>query len=419
MTHGPGLVFRLFARTARVQRKRMGMTVMAIAWGTISIILLLSFGEGMKRSMNEGRRGLGTGIMVVWAGETSRAYAGFPAGRRIWTRPDDLDLIRGSIPEIAQMSGEMIRWGTQLTVGRKTLNKKVIGVQPEYGDMRAHFPEPGGRFIDRFDEELKRRVLFLGFTVKRELFGDEEAVGKTVLLNGAPFTVIGVMKEKRQMGMYGGPDENHAAMPFSTFLAIFGDPYNDDIVIRPRTPEQTELVERRVREVLASKYRFDAEDQRALNIWDVGESARQMNAMMLGIQIFLGIIGGLTLLIGGMGVANIMYAVVRQRTRTIGVQMALGARRVWVMGPIVLEAVVLTALGGAIGAPVGYGIVRAVAFVVSRSDSEALAFMGEPTFSLPIALATVLLLGMVGLLAGFFPSRKAATVQPAVALRFE
>jgi len=416
---GPLLVARLFARSVRIQRKRMGMTVMAIAWGTISIILLLSFGEGMKRAMSQGRRGLGTGIMVVWAGPTSKAYGGFPAGRRIWTRPEDLELLRQNIPEIGELSGEMIRWGTQLSVGRVSLNKKVIGVQPEYGEMRAHYPEAGGRFINRLDEEEKRRVLFLGFTVKEELFGDEPAVGRTVLLNGIPFTVIGVMREKRQMGMYGGPDENHAAMPFSTFITIFGDPYNDNIVIRPQTPGLTERVKERVREVLAAKYHFDPEDTRPIRIWDIGEMAEQMDNMMLGIELFLGIIGGLTLLIGGMGVANIMFAVVRQRTRPIGIQMALGAKRAWVMGPVVLEAIVLTAVGGAIGTPVGYAIVRTVAWIVSRSDNESLAFMGEPTFSLPIAAATVALLGIVGLLAGYFPSRKAATVQPAVALRFE
>lgn len=415
----PLLIVKLFQNTAKIQRKRMFMTVMAITWGTISIILLLSFGEGMKRSMNVGKRGTGEGIMVVWASETGRAYAGFNAGRKIWIRPDDMKLLEANIPEIESIAGEMIRWGVQLSCGRTAVNKKVVGAEPAYGNMRCHYPEAGGRFLNRMDEEKKRRVVFLGNKVKEEMFGAGPAVGNTVLLNGATFTVIGVMREKRQMGMYSGPDENHVVIPLSTFQVIFGDPYIDDVVIKPRYPEQSEFVQRRVYEVLAGKYRFDPDDLRALHIWDIAAAAREMNNVMTGIQIFLGVIGGLTLLIGGIGVANIMYATVKQRVKQIGVQMAVGCRKVYVMGPIVLESVTLTAVGGLLGLFFGYLLVQALAFLSRQSDNEAMQFMGEPTVSIPIAVVTILILGTIGLLAGYFPSRRAASIQPAEALRHE
>jgi putative ABC transport system permease protein len=135
--------------------------------------------------------------------------------------------------------------------------------------------------------------------------------------------------------------------------------------------------------------------------------------------MFLGVIGGLTLLIGGVGVANIMYAVVKHRTKEIGVQMALGARRSYVLGPLVLESLALTAFGGAIGVGVGYGLVRLLAFLQTKANSDALEFMGAPTFSPAIAATTVLLLGTIGFLAGYFPSRRAVAIQPAEALRYE
>lgn len=415
----PFLVAKLFRRSARLQRKRMTLTVLAVVWGTISIVLLLSFGEGLKRSMDAGRKGLGSGILVLWPSETEKAYAGFPAGRRMHFRPEDADLLAKNIPELAAVSGEMTRWGAQLEVGRTVLNKKVTGVEPSFGDMRAHYPEPGGRFLDALDQKLKRRVIFLGFNLKKDLFGDRPAVGEQVLVNGAPFTVIGVMREKKQMGMYGGPDEDHAVIPLSTFQALLGDPWLDDIVLQPKDPNQAAHVKKRVTEIFAAKYRFHPEDSRAIAVWDTIENARTFLQVMLGIEVFLGVIGGLTLLIGGIGVANIMYAAVKQRTQAIGVQMALGALRSDVMGPIVLEAVTITSIGGAAGIGAGYGIVRLLGFVQQRVDSEAMDFLGEPTFSLPIALATVAILGTVGFLAGYFPSRRAAGVQPAVALRHE
>lgn len=179
---------------------------------------------------------LGDGILVFWPGRTGLAFEGFPPGRRTHFLPEDTDLLVGRIPEIASISGEMVRWGTQLSAGRKVLNKKMIGVEPEYGPMRAHFPEPGGRFINDLDQRLKRRVIFLGFKLKKDLFDDEDPVGRQLFVNNAPFTVIGVMREKKQMGMYGGPDEDHAVIPLSTFQALLGDPYLDDMVVRPVDP---------------------------------------------------------------------------------------------------------------------------------------------------------------------------------------
>jgi putative ABC transport system permease protein len=415
----PGLVWHLFRRTARLQRKRMAMTVAAIAWGTISIVLLLSFGEGLKRNLRKNRRGMGEGIVVVWPAQTGKAFGGFPPGRELRVLAEDMPLLEANIPELAAACPEMRRWGISLSVGRKTLNKPVIGTTAAYGDLRANYAQAGGRFIDDLDVALKRRVLFLGDKAARELFGSEEVVGRTLLLNQVPFTVVGVMQKKRQMGMYGGPDENHVVIPITTFRAIFGRTYLNDFIVKARQPALTELAKKRVFEVLGGKYRFDPTDDRALQMWDTLESQKILDNITLGIELFLGIIGALTLVIGGVGVANIMYAVVKHRTREIGVQMALGARRGWILGPLVLESLALTATGGVVGVVVGVAIVEALAFVQRHAQSEALQMLGAPTFSLGVAATTVTVLGTIGFLAGYFPSRRAVRIQPAEALRYE
>jgi len=414
-----GLIWKLFRRAAHIQSRRMAMTVAAIAWGTLSIVLLLSFGEGLKRNFSRGSRGLGEGIVVVWPGSTGIAYAGFPQGRNLTFMPADVPLLRASIPELGLASAEMIRWGNNVAYGRKTFSKPIKGVEPTYGELRNQIPEPGGRFLNERDEYEKRRVAFLGDNVKRELFGEREAVGETILINQAPFTVIGVMAKKIQMGAYSGMDQDHVLMPLSTFRAITGRTRLSDFVVRARTPAETPELKRQLFEVLGGKYRFDPEDERALRMWDTLETQKVTINIGLGIEIFLGMIGALTLLIGGVGVANIMFAVVKHRTREIGVQMAMGARRSYVLGPLVVESLFLTAVGGGIGVAVGVGVVQLLALVQSKSNSDALQFLGAPTFSPGVALTTVLLLGGIGFLAGFFPARRAVSIQPAAALRYE
>jgi putative ABC transport system permease protein len=414
-----GLIFRLFRSAASIQRKRMILTVTAIAWGTISIVLLLSFGEGLKHTLTTGSTGLGEAIAICWPGETQKDFAGFPAGREINLLPEDADLLTSNIPEMLAASGEMQTWDAQLSHGRKNLNKRVVGVHPQWGEMRNQVPEAGGRFLNRLDHEMKRRVAFLGHEIKQDLFGDEPAIGKTFTINRVPFTVIGVMKEKIQMGTYGGPDRNNTVIPISTFEAVMGRRFVSIMVWKPRTPELMEHTKKRFYEVLGSKYRFDPTDERAIGIWDTVQSQRMTANMSIGIEIFLGIIGALTLLIGGVGVANIMYAAITHRTREIGVLMAIGARKSYVMGPLVLESLALTFLGGVIGIGVGAAIVQGLAYVQQNAQSEAMKFLGTPNFSLPVAATTVLLLGSIGLVAGYFPSRRAVSIQPAEVLRYE
>lgn len=414
-----GLIFRLFRSAARLEKKRMILTLAAIAWGTVAIVVLLAAGEGLRRSMARGTRGMGEGIAIAWLGETSKPFAGFPAGREIRLVAEDVDLLVANVPEIAGASGEMSRWGTLVSYGGKVLNRKITGVHPAFGAIRYQYSQEGGRFLNRLDFDDKRRVVFLGHRLADELFGDGPAVGETVLLQNVPFTVVGVLIPKQQNNMYGGPDASQGVIPLSTFQATFGRRSLGNLVYKPVRPELMDLCDRRLREVLGAKYRFDPTDERVFPTWNTQNMQRSNDDMMLGIEIFLGVVGALTLLIGGVGVANIMYAAVKQRTPEIGILMALGARRGWVVGPLVLEALTLTLLGGLLGLVAGIALVDVLAWLQSNSTVGALVRMGEPTFSPPLVLLTIALLGVLGFLSGYFPARRATLIQPASVLRDE
>jgi putative ABC transport system permease protein len=413
----PWLSFQLFMRSSRVQKKRAVLTVAAIAWGSLSLVLLLAFGEGLKLQLMRARSGMGNNIAIMWPGETTMPWEGLPAGRPIRPRHEDVELLRTRIQNVSGVVGEMVTF-RPLTNGRTTINGRLIGVSLAYGDLRNHVPAAGGRFLNVLDDQRRRRVVFLGSALAEDLFGDDDPVGKPLLVDNVPYTVVGILEERLQMGTYGGPDEDHAIIPITTFKAQFGRERLSNLVVQAERSEDMPAVMRQVREVLGAKYGFDPEDERVLPTWDTVEGAKIMGNMTLGIQLFLGIIGALTLVVGGIGVANIMYAVVKERTKEIGVKMALGARSRWVTGPLILEGLTYTLLGGVLGMIMAMGAVMLLEMIPTEGN-EALEFLGKPTLSLPIALATAGILGLIGLLAAYFPARRAALVDPAETLRYE
>jgi putative ABC transport system permease protein len=411
------VVLHLFARSARLQKKRATLTIASIAWGTVTILLLLAFGEGLKRQLSSNERAMGENLAIHWPGETSKIWKGLPEGRPIQPRIDDIEALRERIPE-AEIWGEMRDGRTNMTYGRKTVNSRVSGVNWIYGDARKHFARPGGRFLDARDEEEKRRVAFLGDELAEDIFGKEDPVGKTLLLNNSPFTVIGVMQKKTQSNSYGSPDRAHAVIPITTYKALYGRDQLWVLVIHTRTSEEMEGVLEHANRVMAARYGYDPTDDHVWGIWNTVKGQAIGDKIRLGMEIFFGIIGALTLVIGCVGVANIMYAVVKERTREIGVKMALGARRSWITGPFLLEGMLYTFVGGLAGAAIAIVIVTLLD-LIPQEGNRVLEFLGKPTLSWPIGAATVAILGTAGLLAGFFPARRAAGIDPAATLRYE
>lgn len=406
-----------FIGDLRTQKLRAFLTTFAITWGTIAIVLLLAFGQGLKDAVYSGLVNAGDRIVMVFGGETSKVYEGLPKGRRIRLTEDDLDLILRTVPGIEMASPSFGRDGVSLEFGKTRTTAYMEGAGPAFEEMRHMYPVEGGRFLDARDGAERRRVAFLGDSLAYRLFGDVDPVGRTLYVDRLPFTVIGVMRTKLQTSDHNGPDQDHIVIPASTFKAIYGERYVDYLAVRPRDESQTEAIKARIYEVLGRRHQFDASDDRALSTWDMVEDGKENHNIGLGIQIFLGVVGGLTLLVAGVGIANVMYVVVRERTREIGVKLAIGARKRHIMAQFTFEALLLSFAGGAVGLLFSAAV---VAFVASLPKANmAMQFIANPELPWPIALLVVGILTLIGLAAGLFPARKAAAVDPVESLRYE
>ena len=410
-------LLREFLLDLRTHRTRAILTLVAISWGTIAVVLLLAFGRGLANQMQAGTINAGNRIMILYGGETGMQFEGMPKGRKIRMVEEDAAMLAQAIPMIAMISPQYMG-NVQLSYRKYVTNTSCEGVNPAFEEMRRMYTMAGGRFLNDVDVSEQRRVIVLGARIAKDIFGDEEPVGGTLLVDGLPFTVVGILQDKIQTSMNNGPDSYRAIVPYSTFRTTYGPLRVSSIVVRPADPSQQEELKSEIFRVLARKYRFDPRDERTLFIWDFIEQEKMGKKIDIGMSIFLGSIGFLTLLIAGVGVANVMYVVVKERTREIGIKMAVGARRSYIMSQFIFEALLLALLGGAAGILFSWGVVSIVSMIPAGEDGP-MQFFNRPVLSGTIILLTTGILTLLGLLAGFFPARRASSMDPVESLRYE
>ncbi|MBI3983181.1 MAG: ABC transporter permease [Gemmatimonadetes bacterium] len=405
-------MLREFLADLKAQRLRTALTILGITWGTVAVVVLLAFGTGLERQTRKRFHGLGDRIVILFGGRTTKAHQGFPEGRPIRLTEDDVALLDAEIPEIVQISPEYSSRTTPVRRGANGANPNITGVLPVYGDMRNVIPEEGGRFINQPDVDERRRVAVVGNELKKVLFGEEAAVGRQVFVGDVPFTIVGVMAPKIQNSSYNTRDQDRIFIPASTHRSIFGGRNIANMIYRTSDATITKDVERRVYELLGRRYKFDPTDEDALMVWDTSEWETMFGYLFLGFNIFFGLVGSFTLTVGGIGVANIMYIVVRERTLEIGIRRSVGATRNHILLQFFTETFFIVGIGAALGLGISLAMVR-VAGLFPTND-----IVGQPVLSPTVALVTVSLLAGIGFLAGLFPARKAASLDPVECLRY-
>jgi len=412
-------ILRQTMATFRAHKMRIFLTMFGIVWGISSVILLVGLGRGFSADQKRRMQTLGKDLVIVWAGRTSSQVGGLAAGREITLTIDDARLIRNECYLVKNVSPEMRRTIPEVSQFNSA-SRGVVGIWPSYQDFRSLLIDEG-RLITEDDERDSNRVVILGFAARRQLFPGQPAVGATLLIKSVPYTVIGVLAEKKQNSNYDGPDNDYLFAPYSSVARDFPPPIKkgivkghlDNIVFEVADAEAHEDSVMQVRRVLGRVHHFDAKDKDALFIWDTMEGAKMVANIFDVITIFFGCVAIVTLGLGGIGVMNIMLVSVTERTREIGVRKAIGATRTDILQQFFAESIVLTAVSGILGLTFGMGACLAL------SNLPLPDFVPHPIISPISIVVSVITLSLITLTAGMYPAQRAADMTPVDSLRYE
>jgi putative ABC transport system permease protein len=399
----------------RYNRRRSLLTMLGMAWGIATVVLLLAYGTGFERGLWSAFRSFGTNLVFIFPGRTELQAGGTKAGTQIKLTVHDIDYIRNEVPLLKRVSPEVSK-NCLVAYGTRSATYGVSGVYAAYGHMRK-LDIIEGSFFSEADDFTHTRVAVIGYDTRRKLFSGQDALGESIRLDGISYQVVGVLKHQVQNG-----DDNineHVYVPFSAMSDLTNTYYLTSLVMEYEG-DHAKVVEA-VRNSMGFHHSFDPKDQRAIFVFDVFADLLDLQVISTGIKILLGFIGLLTLGIGGVGLMNIMLVSVTQRTREIGVEKALGAHRWHILFQFLAEALAITALGGLLGVVLAYFISWSVGSLTLWSAFEENASEGD--IHLYIDSATLIwstaILSFVGIVSGMLPAIKAARLDPIEALRYE
>jgi putative ABC transport system permease protein len=410
--------------TLKKNKLRTFMTAFGVFWGIFMLIIMLGSGSGLENGVTEGMGNFATNSVFVWTQQTSKPYKGFPRGRRFWFRNDDIQALRDNIPEIEYLAPKIQGWssgdGTNNTVRKdKTGAFSIMGDYPEWNkiDPMDVFK---GRFINDIDIREKRKVAVIGTRVEEVLFEPEEdPIGEYIRIQGVYFQVIGVFRPLNTNINFGGEKEQSIYLPLTTLQKTYN--YGDVVgwfSITSKENVAASVVEEKAIKLLGVRHSIHPEDTEAFGHFNLEQEFKQMTGLFDGIAGLIWIVGIGTLLAGVIGISNIMLVIVKERTKEIGIQRALGATPMNVIVQIITESVLLTSVAGYIGLVFGVALVEGINYALVTFGAESEMFK-RPQVDFQIAITALAILIISGVFAGLFPARRAVRIKPIDALRDE
>ena len=417
------MVFEIFKRVLENLRsygKRSVMTIVGITWGIASYILLMAYGDDFHRALLLGMKYFGDNVVIVWNGQTSLQAGGGRAGRVVRTQLEDVEAIRQRCTLVKRASPEVyeemqLRWGDRMTTGG------IRAVNDEYGVMRGMFMGEG-RFLSADDVTSMRRVVVLGYDLKKKLFSQAPALDQDIFISGMRFSVIGVLRKKISLSSYFSDDDSCALIPIKVMGTMRDIRYNSVLVFQPVSGAMEAAAVRQVRQVLGDIHKFNPADEKALNMNTSGEGFKIVNGLGMAIKGLLKVIGLLTLAVAGVGIMNIMLFCVQERTNEIGVLKALGARKRHIRMQFLGEALALSIAGGLLGYVLAIlmahwiGVIPFLGPLFEDSSGQGDIHLIVNT---RVFLTSFLTFIVIGLLSGTWPAIKASRLDPVEALRAE
>jgi len=392
------------------------LTAFGVFWGIFMLVLLLAAGKGLENGVNQNFSNIAKNTMWIWGGKTTIPYKGMKPGRIIIFTNDDYEYLKNEMPELLYVAP-----GVSLT-GDYTINYnnvsgtfRVTGDMPEINKVRP-MAFPAGRFINTFDVNEKRKVAVLGSRVCEVLFGKEEAVGKYIQIKGVYFEVVGRF-EIENMGGSGRDDSEKIFVPITTLQSTFNleDKINT-FGVTPKEGYDPLEIEAQVKRYLAAKHLVSPKDKNAIGGWNSGKETKKISGLFIGINIFIWVVGIMTIIAGIVGVSNIMLIIVKERTKEIGVRKALGATPWSIISLVIQESIFITSVAGYVGLLAGVLLVEFAKSMMKGADTKN-SYFSNPEIDIKVAIIATIVLVVSGALAGLIPAIKAARINPIEALR--